>query len=135
MAASFTTFAQVGIGTTTPHASAVLDITASDKGLLLPRVTSLDDITETPVNGLMIYDTTDNCVKVFQNGAWSGCLFAVPATYSLTSIASYNGTSVINTTGIGYNGEAVPAASTITVNVNVEILVFIMYLLQMLQQA
>ena len=121
MAASFTTFAQVGIGTTTPHASAVLDLTASDKGLLLPRVTSLDDITETPVNGLMIYDTTDNCVKVFQNGAWSGCLFtALPATYSLTSIASYNGTSVINTTGIGYNGEAVPAASTITVNVNVE---------------
>ena len=120
MAASFTTFAQVGIGTTTPHASAVLDITASDKGLLLPRVTSLDDITETPVNGLMIYDTTDNCVKVFQNGAWSGCLFApLPATYSLTSIASYNGTSVINTTGIGYNGEAVPAASTITVNANV----------------
>ena len=41
------------------------------------------------------------------------------AVYSLTSIASYNGTSVINTTGIGYNGEAVPAASTITVNVNV----------------
>ena len=120
MAASFTTFAQVGIGTTTPHASAALDITASDKGLLLPRVTSLDDITETPENGLMIYDTTDNCVKVFQNGAWSGCLVVtVPATYSLTGIASYNGTSVINTTGIGYNGEAVPAASTITVNVNV----------------
>ena len=75
MAASFTTFAQVGIGTNTPHASAVLDLTSSDKGLLLPRVTSLDDITETPENGLMIYDTTDNCVKVFQNGAWSGCLF------------------------------------------------------------
>jgi len=120
MAASFTTFAQVGIGTTTPHASAVLDLTASDKGFLLPRVTSPTAITQTSVNGLMIYDTTDNCVKVFQNGAWSGCLFAaVPATYSLTSVDSYNGTSVINTTGIGYNGEAVPTASTITVEVNV----------------
>ena len=60
---------------------------------------------------------------------------ALPATYSLTSIASYNGTSVINTTGIGYNGEAVPAASTITVNVNVKGFGLIMYLLQMLQQA
>ena len=59
----------------------------------------------------------------------------LPATYSLTSIASYNGTSVINTTGIGYNGEAVPAASTITVNVNVIGSGLIMYLLQMLQQA
>ena len=120
MAASFTTFAQIGIGTTTPHASAALDITASDKGFLLPRVTSPADINETPVNGLMIYDTTDNCVKVFQKGAWSGCLFApVPATYTLTDIDSYNGTSVINTTGIGYNGEAVPAESTIIVNANV----------------
>jgi hypothetical protein len=48
MAASLTTFAQVGIGTTTPHASAALDLTASDKGLLLPRVTSLAAITQTP---------------------------------------------------------------------------------------
>ena len=60
---------------------------------------------------------------------------ALPATYSLTGIASYNGTSVINTTGIGYNGEAVPAASTITVNVNVTGFGLIMYLLQMIQQA
>jgi len=67
----------------------------------------------------MIYDTSANCVKVFQNGAWSGCLINFAAVYSLTSVASYNGTSVINTTGIGYNGEAIPAASTITVNVNV----------------
>ena len=35
--------AQVGIGTTTPDPSAIMDITATDKGLLIPRVL-LDDV-------------------------------------------------------------------------------------------
>ena len=34
-----TTQAQVGIGTTTPDASSVLDITSTTKGLLIPRMT------------------------------------------------------------------------------------------------
>jgi len=33
-------FSQVGIGTTTPDASSVLDITATDAGLLVPRLTT-----------------------------------------------------------------------------------------------
>ena len=32
------TYSQVGIGTTTPDASAILDITSTNKGLLLPRL-------------------------------------------------------------------------------------------------
>ena len=36
-------FAQVGVGTTTPDASSILDITAADKGVLVPRV-SLTDV-------------------------------------------------------------------------------------------
>lgn len=47
-------FAQnnVGFGTTTPHSSALLDMTATDKGLLIPRVV-LVAITNgtTPING------------------------------------------------------------------------------------
>jgi hypothetical protein len=29
---------QIGIGTTTPHTSSMLDISSSDKGLLIPRI-------------------------------------------------------------------------------------------------
>ena len=32
-------YAQTGIGTTTPHASAKLEVSATDKGFLPPRVT------------------------------------------------------------------------------------------------
>jgi len=52
----------VGIGTTTPDASAILDITATDKGLLIPRVALNDYTTAAPITlpteGLLIYNAT-----------------------------------------------------------------------------
>ncbi len=54
-------FAQVGIGTTSPDASAKLEINATDKGFLPPRValTSASDAATitTPAIGLFIYNT------------------------------------------------------------------------------
>lgn len=54
-------FAQTGIGTTTPHASAKLDVTATNKGFLPPRVallstTDVATITS-PATGLVVYNT------------------------------------------------------------------------------
>ena len=59
--------AQTGIGTTTPNASAKLEIAATDKGLLIPRMTSTQkgNIT-TPANGLFIYQT-DGVVGFYVN--------------------------------------------------------------------
>ncbi len=123
IALSFTSFAQVGIGTNAPVASAALDVTATDKAVLLPRVATIGDI-PAPVNGMVAYAIDEKCFKGHADGAWVDLTTCTPppptpAVYTLTSVASYNGTSVINATGIGYNGEAVPAASTITINVNV----------------
>jgi hypothetical protein len=55
-----TTFAQknVGIGTTTPDNSAVLDINSSDKGLLIPRMSLQQrNAINNPADGLMVYQT------------------------------------------------------------------------------
>lgn len=53
--------AQVGIGTTTPDASSILDIVSESKGLLMPRLTTtLRDAIVLPANGLMIYNTDLN---------------------------------------------------------------------------
>jgi hypothetical protein len=61
IAVSFTTFAQVGIGTTTPNASAALDITSTTSGLLPPRMTKVQlEAIASPVEGLMVYCT--DCV-------------------------------------------------------------------------
>ena len=54
--------AQTGIGTTTPNASAKLDITSTDKGLLIPRMTKAQREAITlpaAANGLMVYQTDD----------------------------------------------------------------------------
>lgn len=52
------TSAQTGIGTTAPNASAKLEIAATDKGLLIPRMTSAQRTAITsPANGLLVYQT------------------------------------------------------------------------------
>jgi len=55
----FTANAQIGIGTVTPNASSILDITSTTQGLLPPRMTSAQRTAiATPADGLMVYDTT-----------------------------------------------------------------------------
>ncbi len=58
-------FSQVGIGTKTPDPSAILDIESTQRGFLPPRMDSAsrDDITN-PARGLMLYNTTLNCLQV-----------------------------------------------------------------------
>lgn len=73
LAASFTSFAQVGVGTTSPQAG--LDIT-SDKGMLIPRMA--DHTTLVPVDGtldateegLQVYNTTTDKVMLWDGAAW-----------------------------------------------------------------
>ena len=51
-------FAQVGIGTVTPNASSVLDITSTTQGMLTPRMTTAQRTAiASPADGLMVYDT------------------------------------------------------------------------------
>ncbi|MBL7997976.1 MAG: hypothetical protein JNL32_04995 [Candidatus Kapabacteria bacterium] len=51
----------VGIGTSAPDTSAVLDITSANKGLLVPRLTTLQrDAIVLPAKSLMIFNTTSN---------------------------------------------------------------------------
>ncbi|MFD2726649.1 hypothetical protein [Hyunsoonleella rubra] len=50
--------AQVGIGTTNPDASSVLHIESTDKGVLIPRLTTAQiNAIANPANGLMVYNT------------------------------------------------------------------------------
>lgn len=54
-------FAQVGINTTTPAAGSMLDVTSTDKGILIPRVDILDLSTIAPITGgstqsLLVYN-------------------------------------------------------------------------------
>ncbi len=63
---------QVGIGTTTPHASSALDITSENSGLLVPRLTIAQrDAIASPALGLFIFQTNSAPGFYFYNGtAW-----------------------------------------------------------------
>lgn len=67
--AGLTATAQVGIGTTSPNANSILDLTATDKALVLPRVANTAAIAS-PVNGMMIYDLSSSSFKAYQNNTW-----------------------------------------------------------------
>jgi len=67
------TFSQLGIGTTTPNASAQLDIVSTTKGLLIPRMTELQRTSiPSPVAGLMVYQNNNTTGFYYYNGsAWT----------------------------------------------------------------
>lgn len=63
---------QVGIGTITPNAAALVDITSTTKGLLLPRMTKTQrDAIASPPDGLVIYQTDNTPGPRWRvNGGW-----------------------------------------------------------------
>ncbi|MEZ4794538.1 MAG: hypothetical protein R2773_03520, partial [Flavobacteriaceae bacterium] len=67
-------FGQVGIGTLSPFG--MLDINSGDLGLLLPRVTSIEDVTDgqgnLAVDGTVVYDVSRDktCFRI--DGCWVG---------------------------------------------------------------
>jgi hypothetical protein len=63
--------AQIGIGTTTPNASAALDITSTTQGLLPPRMTTEQrNLINTPGVGLVIFNTNISGLQVFTGSVW-----------------------------------------------------------------
>ncbi len=60
-----------GIGTTTPHASSILDINSINKGVLLPRITtSQRKSIASPTAGLMVYDIEKRTIFLFDGTEW-----------------------------------------------------------------
>lgn len=63
--------AQVGIGTTSPDASSALEVASTDKGFLMPRMTTIQrEAIAAPANGLMVIDTDTNSQWTYLGGAW-----------------------------------------------------------------
>ena len=106
----------VGVGAN-PDLSAKMDVSSTNQGFLPPRMTTTQrNAISNPAAGIILFNTTAKCLQWFDGGFWIDGCGGPPENPSITAAnVTYQGTSVINTTGIGYNGEAVPSASTITV--------------------
>jgi hypothetical protein len=104
-------YAQTGIGTTTPEASAKLDVTSSNKGFLPPRVTLTSGSDNTtipnPATGLLVYNTGNNVGLVAGYYYWNGSSWATIATATGSGVsASYvrGSRTAAQTAGLSTNG-------------------------------
>ncbi|SMC90206.1 hypothetical protein [Chryseobacterium sp. YR221] len=70
---SMYSLAQVGIKKDNPNPSTDLELGSNNKALILNRVQNTSAVPN-PVNGMMIYDLSEECVKAYQSGKWSKCL-------------------------------------------------------------
>jgi hypothetical protein len=84
----------VGIGTTTPNASSILEMQATDKGVLVPRMTTAQrNAIASPANSLLVYDTNFECY-----------FYYIAATTTWTSLCN-SGSGTAGATGpTGANG-------------------------------
>lgn len=104
---------QVGINTTTPDSSSILDITSTEKGVLIPRMTAIERISiSTPIaEGLLVYQTDDVEGFYFYDGSsWDrilkqsrdavpiGAIFTFPFQTPPTGYLVCDGSAVSRTT-------------------------------------
>jgi hypothetical protein len=86
----------VGIGTSTPNASAALDVSSTSKGLLPPRLsTAQRDAIASPAAGLTVLNTSTGVLNT-----WDGAKWVAALTYTTTVVPT--ATSV----GFAYTGGA-----------------------------
>ena len=81
----------VGIGTSTPSASALLELSSTTKGMLVPRMTTTQrDAVASPATGLMVYNTTTNAFNFYNGASWT----AVGSGLSTATLSSASTLSV-----------------------------------------
>ena len=101
------TYAQVGIGTTTPAASAALEVTSIDnnKGILIPRLTAAQkDGISTPAEGLLIYQIDITKGFYYYNGSSWTLLGEEPKVYTVNTFYAELGGYVFEVNSDGTHG-------------------------------
>lgn len=97
--AASSSYAQgVGIGTPTPASTAVLDVSSTTKGLLLPRLTAAQRTAiSAPANGLLVYQT-DGLAGLYQFQSTAWVALGNNSAGSTTSIAAPTTATTLNPT-------------------------------------
>lgn len=96
------TFSQVGIGTTTPDASSALEISSTDSGILIPRMTQVQrDAIVAPATGLLIYQTDNTAGFYYYNGTIWTTFGGADADWTVSGNDMYNANT--GNVGVGTN--------------------------------
>jgi uncharacterized protein (TIGR02145 family) len=105
--------AQVGIGTTTPNTSSILDLTSTNKGLILPRMTTIQRNTiVTPVAGMVVFNTDSDCIEIYRSAGWFNICSGTIST-SISRVSSCGQTWMTKNLDVSTyrNGDIIPEVS------------------------
>jgi hypothetical protein len=95
---SGTSFAQIGIGTNTPDPSAVLDLSSTTKGLLMPRMTTAQQTALiNPAIGLTIFNSTTGQLETNKGDEVGGASWSNVASTGITAPIGTNTTQLATT--------------------------------------
>lgn len=93
---------QVGIGTTNPHNTSILELKSSTQGFLAPRLSTTErNAISLPATGLFIYNTTINCFQYYNSSAWLSLCDAF-----VTGLNCAGATVSSGAVGVTYSGNA-----------------------------
>jgi hypothetical protein len=90
--------------------SAILDVSSTTQGALIPRMTTLErDAIVAPAQALMIYNLTTKCLEIYEYGIWQPLTCATCAPTAVTASASPN--PVCSGSALTLTGNATGATS------------------------
>jgi hypothetical protein len=93
------TYAQFGFNSTgsTPDNSAMVDIVSTTKGMLIPRMTSIQRIAiSSPATGLMVFDTTLGQFYFYSGTAWTAIPLSTTTSLTNSYLPSWNSSTFVN---------------------------------------
>ena len=92
----------VGIGTSTPHPSAILELSSTTKGLLIPRLKETErQALPDPATGLLIFNTTTGELNFYNGSSWRRIPSNAVSAASGTGTPSGEGVGIDASGGIG----------------------------------
>ncbi|QOG04713.1 hypothetical protein [Flavobacterium sp. MDT1-60] len=108
----FSTFlmhAQIGIGTVTPNASSVLDISSTTQGILAPRMTTIQrNAIASPADALLVYDTDVKSFYYYNSttSSWAILSGGTPPRLNFKRIRAGDNLAVVLATELAAGGGA-----------------------------
>jgi uncharacterized protein (TIGR02145 family) len=94
--------AGVGIGTVNPNTSAKLDVESTTQGFLPPRLTTAQrDVIVNPAVGLIIYNTTTNCLNFYVGSGWNETCGTASLSLGVVSTINCGSATITGTLTIG----------------------------------
>lgn len=117
------TLAQVGIGTNSPAASSMLEVSSSSKGLLYPRMTNSQMSTiSTPASGLTVYNTDASALYCYNGTNWVSKEDKITGLFNAGTAVQLDNIRVRMPNSANYSMQIATVSGTLTLSGSCEIL-------------